>query len=69
VSIDELKKVETYLRRVFSNQAIRVRALRKGDTAEVFIGEEAIGVLHRDDDEGELSFHFTMTILDVDFDT
>lgn len=66
--MDELKKVETYLRRLFGNQAIRVKAMRKKDTAEVFIGEEAIGILHRDEEDGELSFHFTMTILDVDFD-
>jgi hypothetical protein len=66
--MDELKKVETYLRRRLGNQAIRVKPMRKKDTAEVFIGDEAVGILHRDEDEGELSFHFTMTILDVDFD-
>ena len=66
--MDELKKVETYLRRVFKNDAIRVRAMRKKETAEVLIGEEAIGILHRDEEEGELSYHFTMSILDVDFD-
>jgi hypothetical protein len=69
VSTDELKKVENYLRRVFSNEAIRVRSLRRKDeTAEVFVGEEPVGVLHRDDEEGELSYHFTMTILDLDFE-
>ena len=65
--MDDLKKVETYLRRLFKNDDIRVRALRKKETAEVFIGDEAIGILHRDDEDGELSYHFTMSILDVDF--
>lgn len=67
--MDELKKVEAYLRRKFSNQSIRVKALRKNETAEVFIGDEAVGILHRDNDEGELSYHFTMTVLDLDFES
>lgn len=64
---DELKKVETYLRRVFGNQAIRVKARpRKDDSAEVFIAEEFIGVLYRDDEDDELSYNLSMAILAED---
>jgi len=67
VTIDELKKVERYLRRLFANQTIAVKARpRKDDSAEVFIGEEFIGVLYRDDEDDELSYNFTMAILDAD---
>jgi Protein of unknown function (DUF3126) len=67
VTIEELKKVERYLRRIFSNETIAVRARpRKDDSAEVYIGEEFVGVIYRDDEDDELSYNFTMAILDYD---
>jgi hypothetical protein len=67
VKIDELKKVETYLRRLFGNDTIRVKARpRKDDSAEVFVGEEFVGVIYRDDEDEELSYNFSMAILDID---
>ena len=69
MTIDELKKVERYLRKLFNNQTIAVKARpRKDDSAEVFIGEEFIGVIYRDDEDDELSYNFTMAILDADLD-
>ena len=66
---DELKKVERYLRKLFNNQTIAVKARpRKDDSAEVFIGEEFIGVIYRDDEDDELSYNFTMAILNADLD-
>jgi hypothetical protein len=67
VTGDELKKVERYLRRLFANETISVKARpRKDDSGEVFIGEEFIGVIYRDDEDAELSYNFTMAILDYD---
>ncbi len=67
MKIDELKKVETYLRRLFGNDTIRVKARpRKDDSAEVFVGEEFVGVIYRDDEDEELSYNFSMAILDID---
>ena len=64
---DELKKIETYFRNLFGNQSISVRGRpRKEDSAEVFVGEEFIGIVFRDDEEGELSYNFSMAILDFD---
>lgn len=64
---EELKKVERYLRRLFSNETITVKARpRKDDSAEVFIGEEFVGVVYRDDEDEELSYNFSMAILDYD---
>jgi len=47
-----------------------VRALPKksGDTAEVYVNDEFAGLIAKDTDEGELSYHFTMTILDIDLE-
>lgn len=65
----EIAKLEAYLRRTFGNDTLNVRARpRKTDSAEVYLGEEFIGVLYRDEDEGELSWNFTMAILEVDLE-
>jgi hypothetical protein len=41
---------------------------KKSDSAEVYVGEEFIGVLFVDDEDGDRSFNFTMAILDTDLD-
>ena len=65
----EMAKVEAYMRRVFGNETIEIRPQpRKEDSAEVYIKGEFIGVLYRDEDEGELSWNFTMAILEVDLE-
>jgi len=64
----ERETVERYLRKRFG-AALEVRARpRKTDSAEVYLNDEFLGVLSRDDDEGELCYHFAMTILDVDLE-
>jgi hypothetical protein len=65
----ELAKLEAYLRRTFNNHAISVRArMKKTDSAEVYLAEEFIGIIHVDDEDGDRSFNFTMAILDVDLE-
>ncbi|MYZ50010.1 DUF3126 family protein [Propylenella binzhouense] len=64
---DELAKIEKYLRRLFANDTIKVKTRpRKDDSAEVFVGEEFVGVLFKDDEDDEVSYNFTMAILDYD---
>jgi hypothetical protein len=63
---DELKKLDAYLKRTL-NPNITVKARpRKNDSAEVYSGEEFLGVIYRDDEDGDLSYNFSMAILDVD---
>jgi uncharacterized protein DUF3126 len=69
VDKSELAKVERYLRRTFANHSIRVVPRpKKADSAEVYIGEEFIGVLFLDDEEGDRSYNFQMAILDTDLE-
>ncbi|SJZ50422.1 DUF3126 family protein [Consotaella salsifontis] len=66
---EEIRKVQGYLRSRFPQTPIQVRALpRKSDSAEVYIDEEFVGLIAKDEEEGELSYHFTMTILDIDLE-
>ena len=65
---EELRKLDSYFKRTF-NPEMQVRARpRKDDSAEVYIGDEFLGVLFRDDEDGDLSFNFSMAILDIDLD-
>ena len=65
----EIQKLESFFRRRFAMTDISIRQRpRKDDSAEVYFGEEFIGVLFRDDEEGELSYNFTMAILDIDLE-
>jgi hypothetical protein len=67
VTADELRKLERYLRRLFRTDAITIRARpRKDDSAEVFVGKEFVGIVYRDDEDEELSYNFSMAILDID---
>lgn len=63
----EIARVQTYLRKTFGNDKLTVAAPpRPGAPVEVMLGDEFIGVLHRDDEDGEVSYAFHMTILEMD---
>ena len=63
---EELKKLDAYFKRTF-NTTMSVKARpRKDDSAEVYVGDEFLGVVFKDDEDGDLSYNFSMAILDVD---
>lgn len=63
----EMAKVERYLRQTFANHSIRVVGRpKKDDSAEVYIGDEFVGVLFLDDEDGDRSYNFQMAILEAD---
>jgi len=67
VTRDEIISLERYLKKVFRLPVIEVKQRpRKEDSAEVFVGDEFIGVIFRDDEEGETAYQFQMAILDYD---
>ena len=67
MDVQEVRKLDAYLKRVFGNQKIRVVPRPKKDnSAEVYIGEEFIGVLFVDDEDDDRSFQFQMAILEED---
>jgi Protein of unknown function (DUF3126) len=67
VDVQEIKKLETYLRTLFGNPRLRVVPRpKKTDSAEVYMGEEFIGVLFVDDEDDDRSYNFQMAILETD---
>jgi hypothetical protein len=69
LDLAEIKKLDSYLKRLFANPRIRVVPRpKKDDSAEVYVGEEFIGVLFVDDEDGDRSFNFQMAILESDLE-
>ncbi len=63
----EIAKLQRYLRDRFRNDGITVEGRsNKDDSAEVALNGEFLGVLFKDEDEGETSYDLHMTILDID---
>lgn len=66
---EELLQLQSYLRKTFGAPSLEVRAQpKKADMAEVFIRDEFIATLYREEEEGEISYQFQMAILDVDLE-
>jgi hypothetical protein len=63
---DEIKKLEAYLKKTLNPEMVVKARPRKDDSAEVYMGEEFLGVIYKDDEDGDLSYNFSMAILDVD---
>ena len=69
MDVQEIRKLDAYLKRLFSNAKIHVVPRpKKDDSAEVYIGEEFIGVLFVDDEDEDRSYNFQMAILANDLE-
>ena len=65
----EMVRVQSYLRKVFGTKTLSVRARPKiKDSAEIYVGDEFVGTLTRDDEEGEVCYQFQMAILELDLE-
>lgn len=62
----DMKRIESHLKRTFNTGGIILKARPKqNDSAEVYVGDEFIGVVFEDEDE-DGSFMFEMAILAED---
>jgi hypothetical protein len=67
VQKDEIIRLENYLKKLFQLPTIEVRQRpQKDDSVEVYIGDEFIGIIFRDDEDEDLSYQFQMAILEFD---
>lgn len=63
----EIIKLQKYLQIKFNNRNIDVRPRNKqNDSVEVYLGEEFLGLIYVDDEDGDKSYNFTMAILEED---
>jgi predicted RNA-binding protein (virulence factor B family) len=61
VDVQEVKKLDAYLKKLFGNQRLRV-VPKKADEADVFVGEERVGSLTVDDEDEERSYNLEIKI-------
>jgi len=67
VTPNEIVRVQDYLRHKLGNDRIAIDQPKKpGAPIEVRIGDEFVGVLYRDEEEGEVSYSLTLSILEED---
>ena len=61
----ELIKLENYLSNQFGTD-FRVKLSKGTDSAEGYLHDEFIATIYKDEDDGEISYTLTMSILDID---
>ncbi len=63
----EITRLQAYLQTKFGNKKISLNERKEAkDSVEVSLDGEFIGVIYRDEDEGEISYDFNMAILEID---
>jgi hypothetical protein len=63
----EIWRLEKYLRNLFRLDTITLlERPKQQDSVEVYVAGEFIGVIFRDDEDGEISYAFQMAILEMD---
>ncbi|MBB2189258.1 DUF3126 family protein [Gluconacetobacter azotocaptans] len=67
MSASEIARLQVCLRRLLGSPELTVNPPpRAGLSVEVAVKGEVIGTIHRDEDEGEVSYALHMTILEED---
>lgn len=63
----DIARVEAHLRATLGSDRIRVVSPKaRGGPVEVYAGREFLGTLHKDDEDGEVSYSLHLTILEED---
>lgn len=63
----EVKKVESYLRSRFGNEDIAlIHRPQASDSVEFEIDGETLGIVYRDDEDGDICYHVQLTVLAED---
>ena len=63
----EVKKVESYLRSRFGNQDIAlIHRPQASDSVEFESDGETLGIVYRDDEDGDICYHVQLTVLAED---
>lgn len=66
----DIARVEAYLRTALGGRRLHIRVPRNHSASvEVMAGDEFLGTLHRDEEDGEVSFSLHITILEEDLPT
>jgi hypothetical protein len=63
----KLQKIQDYLNRIFKTDNFVTKKRKNiGDSCEIYIGDEFLGLIYEEIEENETAYQFHMTILDED---
>lgn len=63
----EVLRIQKYLNGKFNSTKFTLKESQSADESmEVYLGDEFMGVMYRDEDEDEVSYSFNMAILEID---
>lgn len=66
----EVVRLQKYLQDKFGNSKLSLTERKEAkDSVEVMLSGEFIGVIYKDEDEGDVSYDFNMAILAMDLPT
>lgn len=69
MTAEEMKKLEDYLQKLFNSPAIELRRAPKvKDMVELHKGDEFLGTVYRDTEDGDVSYQVNFAILDIDLE-
>ncbi|NVJ98783.1 MAG: DUF3126 family protein [Alphaproteobacteria bacterium] len=64
---NEIARLQAYLQGKFNNNMIKLmRRPKAPDSVEMMLGDEFLGVVYRDEDEGEVSYSMNICVLEED---
>lgn len=64
---EEVSKLQAYMQNKFGMKGIALKMREKAsDSVEVILNGEFIGIIYKNHEEGETSYDFNMSILDID---
>ena len=63
----EIIKLENYLVNQFGAD-IKLKPSKNDDCTEVLLNGEVIGTVYKDEEDGEISYTLTMSILDIELE-
>ncbi|QDH17793.1 DUF3126 family protein [Swingsia samuiensis] len=67
ITLSEVKRLQITLQRLLGSPKLTVnKPARKGMSVEIAVAGEVVGTVHRDEDEGEVSYAIHMTVLEED---
>lgn len=63
----EIVRLQKYLQDKFNTKNLSLKERKEDkDSLEVLLNGEFVGIIYRDEDEGEISYDFNMAILEID---
>ncbi len=66
---EEIQRVQTFLKTKFHEADIKLKSREEtDDSVEFIIDGETLGIVFKDDEDGDICYHVQMTILSEDID-